>query len=298
MTQVETWVNDKLHDILGISDKYIAQYLIGLAKKSSSADEYIEKLRDTGTVEIDQNMVNFSQELWHKIPHAAVKEKASRVHERTIIEQQQKNSSYQLISDDDDDDDDYVHPIKKQKNEKRSRHIRKRKQEESSSSEDEPAAEKETVRQTEDSEDEYDQMENERLRDLEERDAFAGRLKNKDKDKTRHIMSKTEKKAFEEAQKRLKMENDDQKKVVPELRKKSRRDYLKKRQVDKLDEMEGDIIDEEYLFVDQKLTKKEKQDLEYKKTVLKLAKEHRDAKQIEKVNRYYIPKDDEKPQDK
>ena len=37
-------------------------------------------------------------------------------------------------------------------------------------------------------------MENERLRDLEERDAFAGRLKNKDKDKTRHIMSKTEKK--------------------------------------------------------------------------------------------------------
>lgn len=47
-----------------------------------------------------------------------------------------------------------------------------------------------------------------------------------------------------------------------------------------------------------RLSKKEKQDLEYKKTVLKLAKEHRDAKEIEKVNRYYIPKDDEKPQDK
>ena len=40
--------------------------------------------------------------------------------------------------------------------------------------------------------------------------------------------------------------------VVPELRKKSRRDYLKKRQVDKLEEIEGDIIDEEYLFSDQK----------------------------------------------
>ena len=66
MTQIETWVNDKLHDILGISDKYIAQYLIGLAKKSSTADEYVEKIRDTGTVEIDQNMVNFSHELWQK----------------------------------------------------------------------------------------------------------------------------------------------------------------------------------------------------------------------------------------
>ena len=66
MSAVETWVNDKLHDILGISDKYIAQYLIGLAKKSSSAEEYVEKLRDTGTVEIDQSMVTFSQELWNK----------------------------------------------------------------------------------------------------------------------------------------------------------------------------------------------------------------------------------------
>ena len=48
------------------------------------------------------------------------------------------------------------------------------------------------------------------------------------------------------------METGDQKKVVPELRKKSRRDYLKKRQVDKLEEIEGDIIDEEYLFGGQK----------------------------------------------
>ena len=32
--------------------------------------------------------------------------------------------------------------------------------------------------------------------------------------------------------------------------------------------------------------------------MLRLAKEHRDAKDIEKVNRYYIPKDDAKPQDK
>ena len=55
--------------------------------------------------------------------------------------------------------------------------------------------------------------------------------------------------AFEEAQKRLKMET---KNMVPDLRKKSRRDYLKKRQVDKLEEIEGDILDEEYLFSDQK----------------------------------------------
>lgn len=37
-------------------------------------------------------------------------------------------------------------------------------------------------------------MEEERLKDLEERDAFADRLKDKDKEKTRQIVSKSDKK--------------------------------------------------------------------------------------------------------
>lgn len=46
------------------------------------------------------------------------------------------------------------------------------------------------------------------------------------------------------------------------------------------------------------LTDRERRDLEYKKTVLKLAKEHRSAGDVEKVNRYFIPKEDDKPQEK
>jgi pre-mRNA-splicing factor ATP-dependent RNA helicase DHX16 len=67
MSAIETWVNDKLHDILGISDKYIAQYLIGLAQKSKSSEEYIQKLKDTGTIDVDENVAVFSSELWHKV---------------------------------------------------------------------------------------------------------------------------------------------------------------------------------------------------------------------------------------
>ena len=67
MSLIETWVNDRLHDILGISDKYISQYLIGLAGKARNADEYIQKLKETKTVEIDTNMVNFAHELWTKV---------------------------------------------------------------------------------------------------------------------------------------------------------------------------------------------------------------------------------------
>lgn len=66
-SMLETWVNDKLHDILGISDKYISQYLLGLAKKATDPNDFIGKIRETGTVEIDTNMLNFAHELWQKV---------------------------------------------------------------------------------------------------------------------------------------------------------------------------------------------------------------------------------------
>jgi len=39
-------------------------------------------------------------------------------------------------------------------------------------------------------------------------------------------------------------------------------------------------------------TKREKHDLEYKKTMLSLAKKHRSASDMEKVDRYYMPSDE------
>jgi len=58
-----------------------------------------------------------------------------------------------------------------------------------------------------------------------------------------------DKKAYEEAAKRLKLENDREKEmVIPRLRIESRRKYLEKRKDDKVTELEADIIDEEYLF--------------------------------------------------
>ena len=64
---MDTWVSDRLHDILGISDKHITQFLIALAKKATSAADYIEKLQDTGTVDIDAQMTSFAQELWNRV---------------------------------------------------------------------------------------------------------------------------------------------------------------------------------------------------------------------------------------
>ena len=54
--------------------------------------------------------------------------------------------------------------------------------------------------------------------------------------------------AYDEARKRLQKETEDRKVIVPELRKQSRRDYLRKRQAEKLEDLEMEIVDEEYFF--------------------------------------------------
>lgn len=59
----------------------------------------------------------------------------------------------------------------------------------------------------------------------------------------------SDKKAYEEAAKRLKLESDREKEtVIPRLRIESRRKYLEKRKDDKVVELEANIIDDEYLF--------------------------------------------------
>lgn len=57
-----------------------------------------------------------------------------------------------------------------------------------------------------------------------------------------------DKKAYEEAAKRLKIDAEMQDKLIPRLRVESRRKYLEKRKEDKVQELEADIIDDEYLF--------------------------------------------------
>ncbi|KAJ3597212.1 hypothetical protein NHX12_000741 [Muraenolepis orangiensis] len=122
----------------------------------------------------------------------------------------------------------------------------------------------------------------------------SSRVKLKDKDKTRNIAERTDKKAYEEAQKRLKMAEEDQRKILPELRKHSRREYLQKRQAEKLEDLDAEIADEEYLFSSDKMTESEHKELDYKRTLRDLAKDYKQAgarEQHERKNRYFMPEE-------
>lgn len=75
MANLEQWVSDMLHDILGLSDRYVAQFMIGLAQKSSAAQDFVDRLERTGTIDIDQRVTAFAQELYNKVQDAWQSEK-------------------------------------------------------------------------------------------------------------------------------------------------------------------------------------------------------------------------------
>lgn len=134
-----------------------------------------------------------------------------------------------------------------------------------------------------------DRKEEKRKKDIEERDAFAERLKAKDAAKTRNVAVPSTSGAAEAA-KRLKiMETDSRDKLIPKLRVESRRKYLEQRKVDKVAELEADIVDDEYLFEEESLTAREKREREHKKQLLQLAVEHEKARELERVQRYHMP---------
>ncbi|TWW80013.1 pre-mRNA-splicing factor ATP-dependent RNA helicase DHX16 [Takifugu flavidus] len=303
MAGLEQWVNDRLHDILGLSHKYVSQFMICTAQKASSSEDLVARLEQTGTIDIDQSVIAFAQELFDKVPRKQVIEKPSRAVEREAIEMDRKNRLYTLLESDSDEDavrDKQKERKRDKDREKKRKHIRQKKESESSSDDEAPKRKlseqniKGDSTKEEDEEEEWEKEERERQQDIEERDAFAERVKQKDKDKTRHIAERTDKKAYEEAQKRLKMAEDDQRKIVPELRKYSRREYLKKREAEKLEDLEAEIKDEEYLFSTEELTERERKELLYKRTLRDLAKDYKKAgakEEEERKNRYYMPEE-------
>ncbi|CAG9770467.1 unnamed protein product [Ceutorhynchus assimilis] len=142
-----------------------------------------------------------------------------------------------------------------------------------------------------DSSSSVDSEEEQRRKDLKERDEFADRLKKRDGEKTRNIIQASDRRAYEEAAKRLQLESAAREKIVPKLRVESRRKYLEKRKDDKLQELEADIVDDEYLFEEGILTEREKKERQHKKELLKLAQEHEKARELERVQRYHMPRD-------
>ena len=98
------WVSDQLHELLGLSDRYTAEYFVGLARKAASPESYLQQLKKTGAITVNEAVSSFAGQLWNRVPHKAPVEKPARARERELILQRQRNKAYQLLSDDEDED--------------------------------------------------------------------------------------------------------------------------------------------------------------------------------------------------
>lgn len=64
---LERWVQDELHAVLGLSERHVAQFLIGTARRCGSAEEFLQRLRDTDTLDLGGPARDFALRLWSKV---------------------------------------------------------------------------------------------------------------------------------------------------------------------------------------------------------------------------------------
>ncbi len=142
--------------------------------------------------------------------------------------------------------------------------------------------------------DEEQKAERDRQRDLQERDEFAKRLKKKDDEKTKKVVEdrSSTKEGKDLAQRRLLAEDVQRREAaMPDLRLRSRQEYLKKREEMQLALLRKQVAEEteELRTNPESLTRREKEEFAKNREVLRLAEErlriddHRDG--------YMLPED-------
>ncbi|KAJ9116307.1 hypothetical protein QFC22_004747 [Naganishia vaughanmartiniae] len=142
-----------------------------------------------------------------------------------------------------------------------------------------------------DDETEEQRIERERLEDIAERDAFAERIKQKDAGNTKKLVVDRSSKAAAEAAARRSLADDNEARqaAMPDIRGRSRQEYLKKREQQRLDLLKLQIQDEEILFRGQKMSRREEAEHERNKELLRIMEERQ--KIDEGTDGYMLPDD-------
>jgi pre-mRNA-splicing factor ATP-dependent RNA helicase DHX16 len=136
--------------------------------------------------------------------------------------------------------------------------------------------------------------ERDRLEDLKDRDAFAERVRERDREKTKKIVEDRSSKnagAAAEASQRRQLADDAEARghALPSLRQHSRQEYLTKREIQQIELLRKEIADDESLFHGMKISKRERRELDRKRELLKLVEER--LKINDKWDGYQLPED-------
>ncbi|KIR43624.1 pre-mRNA-splicing factor ATP-dependent RNA helicase DHX16 [Cryptococcus deuterogattii 99/473] len=317
---LKNFISDNVVRILGSSDSATVDYVHSLAMSSKTPGDLYNSLLSTGMASTPETQAFAAQV--HSLVPRKTKTKAPKADKAT------SSQRFALLMDDDAESSGSRKEKKKKKKEKekekegsqgeerdvvgvkKARHARKRDTEDNwvSDEEDQEIKRARTrsplvpdgdnqaelppgEQQPEETEEE--RLERERLEDLRERDEFAERIKEKDRDRTKRIVEDRSSKALGgiEATRRANLMDDPaaREAAIADLRNRSRQEYLSKRELQQLDLLKMEVEDEKILFRNQKLSRKEERELERKKELIKLMEERK--KIDDGTNGYMLPDD-------
>ncbi|KAI8591110.1 pre-mRNA splicing factor [Geranomyces variabilis] len=302
--RLRTWVSDNVMKLLGMSERTVVDYIIA-ASKTAKSQAALRRALEAADLPHTPEANQFVQDLYGRVERpsaasaaagggasAASKKAPRKAQEREAVKLLQKNQQFGLLLDDDDEDDSSAaaaasEKLSSAKRDKKERKLRKRdeaasargwEQEDGEDASALPPPSKRAKKSTsavDYESDEYTKDENARDQDLKERDEFAARLRERDKEKTKKLIEDRSSKDEAEALKRRVMADDKlaRMEVLPDIRERSRQDYLKKREERELQLLQKRIEDEEFLFKGEKLSKRERREHELNKQVLDVTRE-------------------------
>lgn len=274
-----------------------------IASSAQSTESLFTSLSSAGLPDTPEAR-QFVSDLYNRVPRKAKSSahSARRAAEKETTQLQKKNASFGLLLDDEDDlqDSPAIRKDKRDRKDRKSEKRTRRKDVDDAWQSDEEDNEKrrKRIRQAEeerygkmDEDDDADEEERERLKDLKERDEFAERLKAKDSDKTRKLVEDRSSRIDPEIKRRrtLADDADARQAALPDIRKRAREEYLNKRAPEQIALLRKQVEDDEAMFRDVKLTRRERAELEYNKEVLRLAEER--MRIDDKVDGYMMPDD-------
>lgn len=303
---LKLWVRDQLQNLVGYSHAAIVTFVTALAKDATSPAALAARLEEGG-LPATAGTKSFAEELIGRLPRAQTGPSRYKEEQKAAAAYAKKQQEYALLDADDDDEDGpgasgaaeeeaaaaAPPPPASGHEARRKRRLRRKAGDEDAGEGDEtvvvrPSRHDKRRPGSEDEDPEEAERERERERDAREREEFETRLRERDEASTRRLAggeAKLSKQQQEDARRRR--EAEEKKELLPSLREISRQEYLKKRELQKLEQLQDEVQDEEFLFADQKLTEKERAALRYNKKLLELAKQKTEG--TEDVLEYRMP---------
>lgn len=280
-SDLRRWIGDNAIRLFGVSDSTLVDFVQVSALGAKSSSDLYTKLSSMGLPASPESKA-FVNQLYDRVPRPSSSSKSQQVQSQNTEKSKgdDKGKRYALLMDEDNEVEQLrIKPEKRKK--------KKAKTEDDlvqwRNAEDEGVDKDES---------EESRRERERVRDLAERDEFARRMRDKDRESTKKIVedSSSAKLNPEIAARRLLADDlNARQEAMPGLRERSRQEYLAKRSQQQIELLKQEIRDEERFFRGQKLSKREIRDLEYKKEVLRLAEER--SKIDDGDEGYMIPED-------